>query len=176
VRPARTHAHTPAEKRPRLEGRLITAPNAAWNASTRSSTGGGSTAMARGGAAGRRPRTPSPATGYPRHEGRVTAKHHKSPRRLAQRRDAAERALLHTGLAARRAFGTVLDDATRGVPQPFLQTSPEPNLGEDTGSSRLGVATAPGSHRLGAKRRRPWGDGGAAHPAPSGSKARAQAG
>jgi hypothetical protein len=132
--------------------------------------------MARVGAAGRLPRSPAPATEYPRHEGRVTAEHHMPPRRLAQRRDAAERAFLHTGLAARRAFGAVLDGAARGVPQPFLQTFPEPNLGGSTGMTRLGVATAPGSRWQDATRRRPWGGGGATRSATGGSKACAQAG
>jgi hypothetical protein len=51
-----------------------------------------------------------------------------------------------------------------------------PKLGGSTGSSRLGVATAPDSRRHGTTRRRPWGGGGAARPACSGSKARTQAG
>jgi hypothetical protein len=152
------------------------AQNAAWNASTQSSAGGEATAMARVGAAGRLPSSPAPATDYPRHEGRVTAKLLMPPRRLASRRNAAERANLLTGLAARRAFGAVLDGAARGVPQPFLQIFPEPKLGESTGTTRLGVATAPGSRWQDATRRRPWGDGGATRSAMSGSKARAQAG
>jgi hypothetical protein len=37
------------------------------------------------------------------------------PRRLSPRRDAAERAILHTGLAARCTFGAVLDGAVLTV-------------------------------------------------------------
>jgi hypothetical protein len=141
-----------------------------------SSTGGEATATSRVGAAGRLPRTPVPATEYPRHEDRVTAKIHKPPRRLASRRDAAERANLLTGLAARRAFGAVLDGAARGVPQPYLQMLPEPKFGDSTGTTRLGVATTPGSRWQDATRRRPWGGGGATLSVTGGSKARAQAG
>jgi hypothetical protein len=94
--------------------------------------------MARVGAAGRLPRSPAPATEYPRHEGRFTARHHMPPRRLAQRRDAAERAFLHNGLAARRAFGVVLDGAARGSPQPLQHTCPDPNLARTLGYRGLG--------------------------------------
>jgi hypothetical protein len=131
--------------------------------------------MARWGAAGRLPRTPVPATEYPRHEGRVTAKIHKAPQRLASRRDAAEGANLLTGLAARRAFGTAHDGAPRGVPQPYLQMLPEAKFGDSTGTSRLGVATTPGSRWLDTTRRRPWGGGGATRSVTGGSMARTQA-
>jgi hypothetical protein len=49
---------------------------------------------------------------------------------------------------------------------------PGPNLGENTGTTRLGVATAPGSRWQDATRRRPWGGGGATRSATGGSKAR----
>jgi hypothetical protein len=94
--------------------------------------------MARMGAAGRLPRSPAPATENPRHEGRFTARQHTPPRRLAQRRDAAERTFLHNGLAARRAFGVELDGAARGSPQPFQQTCPDPNLARTLGRRGLG--------------------------------------
>jgi hypothetical protein len=87
--------------------------------------------MARVGAAGRLSRSPAPASESSRHEGRFTARQHMPPRRLAQRRDAAEMTSLHDGLAARRAFGVELDGAARGGPQPFQQTCPNTKLGEN---------------------------------------------
>jgi hypothetical protein len=60
------------------------------------------------------------------------------PRRLAQRRAAAERALLHTGLAARRAFGTLLDGAAQGDSQPSLHSCPVPTLARSLGRRGLG--------------------------------------
>jgi hypothetical protein len=94
--------------------------------------------MASVGAAGRLPRSPAPATEYPRHEGRFTARHHIPPRRLAQRRDEAERAFLHNGLAARRAFGVELDGAAQGDPQPIPAELPGPKPGETLGRRGLG--------------------------------------
>jgi hypothetical protein len=114
------------------------ARDAAWNARALSSTGGEATATARVDAAGRLPRAPSPETEYPRREGRFTARHHMPPRRLVQRRDAAERAFPHNGLVARRAFGVELDGAARGGPQPFLQPCPDPNLARSLGRRGLG--------------------------------------
>jgi hypothetical protein len=55
------------------QGRCITEGLAARDACTRGSPCGGTAAMARLGAAGRRPHAPSPASDNPQHEGRVTA-------------------------------------------------------------------------------------------------------
>jgi hypothetical protein len=107
-----------------------------------------------------------------RHEGRFTARQRTPLRRLAQRRAAAGLTTLHAGLEARRAFGVKHDGAARGGPQPIPAQLPGPKLGENTGSTRLGVATAPGSRRQGVTRRRPWRDGGATRSATGGSKAR----
>jgi hypothetical protein len=112
----------------------------------------------------------------PRHEGRVTAAHHKPPRRLASRRDEAERANLFTGLAARRAFGTMLDGAARGVPQPFLQMFPRTQIWRKhwddaawgSHDPRLPLAQRDAASPMRRRRRDALGHGG--------SKARAQAG
>jgi hypothetical protein len=176
VRSAGTHAHTPAEKRTRLEGRLSTARIAAWNACTRSSSGGGATAIARMGAAGRRPRSPSPATAYPRHEGRVTTAHHKPPRDGSPRDAPRRKGRSCTPGWRRDARSACCSTARRRV-----IPSPPCTLARSLLWRGHWVVAAWGGHgpdsrRHGATRRRPWGGGGAARPASSGSKARAQAG
>jgi hypothetical protein len=162
--------------RPRLEDRLNTTQLSAWNARTRSSTGGGATAMARWGAAGRRPRSPPPATESPtaRRPGHSSASQAPAAARLEARRGG--KANLLTGLAARRAFGAMHDGAARGVPQPFLQKFPWTQLWRKhwddaawgSHDPRLPLAQRDAAAPMGRRRR------GASNT--SGSKARAQAG
>jgi hypothetical protein len=81
------------------------------------------------------------------------------------------------GVPAQRAGGAtrVRRRARRrgaGWPSAHTITTARTQTWRDTGSTRLGVATAPGSRRQGATRRRPWGDGGATRSATGGSKAR----
>jgi hypothetical protein len=77
-----------------------------------------------------------------------------------------------TGLEARRALGAEHDGAARGSPRSLQQNSPKTSLNEFARSTRLGVATAPGSRRQGATWRRSWGNSGATRSTSGGSKAR----
>jgi hypothetical protein len=134
------HTHLHLQNANTAQGRRSTERLAARHGCTRSPWGGGVTAMARMGAAGRRPRPSPPATAHPRHEGRV----HSSSRH------GAKRARLNSGLAVRRALGAAHDGAapdgaTRGDSPAHLQKRQEPHRnGDSTGASRLGVATTPG--------------------------------
>jgi hypothetical protein len=77
-----------------------------------------------------------------------------------------------TGLEARRALGAEHDGAARGSPRSLQQNSPKTSLNEFARSTRLGVATTPGSRRQGATWRRSWGNSGATRSTSGGSKAR----